>query len=128
MCLVEVGTRDPKTGKITMQPKLVPACNTPVADNMVLVTNSEKVARARAMVEEGLLLRHPIDCPICDKAGECTLQDYHFQYGQERAPGRPAPVHQPPARPRRRDAVRRSLRPVQPLRALHGRDQRHAAS
>ena len=49
---------------------------------MVLVTNSEKVARARAMVEEGLLLRHPIDCPICDKAGECILQDYHFRYGQ----------------------------------------------
>ncbi len=82
MCLVEVGSRDPKTGKITMQPKLVPACNTIVADNMVLVTNSEKVARARAMVEEGLLLRHPIDCPICDKAGECILQDYHFRYGQ----------------------------------------------
>jgi NADH-quinone oxidoreductase subunit G len=82
MCLVEVGSRDPKTGKITMQQKLVPACNTIVADNMVLVTNSEKVARARAMVEEGLLLRHPIDCPICDKAGECLLQDYHFLYGQ----------------------------------------------
>ena len=57
----------------------MPACNTIVTDNMVLVTNSEKVARARAMVEEGLLLRHPIDCPICDKAGECVLQDYHFQ-------------------------------------------------
>ena len=50
---------------------------------MVLVTNSEKVAQARAMVEEGLLLRHPIDCPICDKAGECDLQDYHFRYGQK---------------------------------------------
>ena len=59
-----------------------PACNTWMTDNMVLVTNSEKVARARAMVEEGLLLRHPIDCPICDKAGECILQDYHFRYGQ----------------------------------------------
>lgn len=82
MCLVEVGARDPKTGKITMQPKLTPACNTLVGDNMVLVTNSEKVARARAMVEEGLLLRHPIDCPICDKAGECRLQDYHFRHGQ----------------------------------------------
>ena len=35
------------------------------------------------MVEEGLLLRHPIDCPICDKAGECALQDYHFRYGQQ---------------------------------------------
>jgi NADH-quinone oxidoreductase subunit G len=83
MCLVEVGSRNAKTGKISMQGKLVPACNTLVADNMVIVTNSERVARARAMVEEGLLLRHPIDCPICDKAGECVLQDYHFQYGQE---------------------------------------------
>ena len=64
MCLVEVGTRDQKTGESAMHPKLVPACNTIVADNMVLVTNSEKVARARAMVEEDLLLRHPIDCPI----------------------------------------------------------------
>jgi NADH-quinone oxidoreductase subunit G len=83
MCLVETGTRNPKTGKITMQPKLVPACNLIVADNMVIVTNSVKVARARAMVEEDLLLRHPIDCPICDKAGECKLQDYHFQHGQD---------------------------------------------
>jgi NADH-quinone oxidoreductase subunit G len=83
MCLIEVGTRNLKTGKITMQPKLVPGCNTIVADNMVIVTNSEKVIRARAMVEEGLLLRHPIDCPICDKAGECKLQDYHFKYGQD---------------------------------------------
>jgi NADH-quinone oxidoreductase subunit G len=82
MCLVEVGSRDPKTGKITMQPKLVPACNTAATDGTVFVTNSEKVARARAMVEEGLLLRHPIDCPICDKAGECVLQDYHFRHGQ----------------------------------------------
>jgi NADH-quinone oxidoreductase subunit G len=83
MCLVEVGVRDPKTGKITMQPKLAPACNTAATDNTVFVTESEKVARARAMVEEGLLLRHPIDCPVCDKAGECRLQDYHFQHGQE---------------------------------------------
>lgn len=83
MCLVEIGTRDAKTGKITMQPKLTPACNTIVADGMVLVTNSEKVALARARVEEGLLLRHPIDCPICDKAGECRLQDYHFRHGQD---------------------------------------------
>jgi NADH-quinone oxidoreductase subunit G len=93
MCLVETGMRDPKSGAITMLPKLMPACNTPVRDGTVLVTNSEKVARARAMVEEDLLLRHPIDCPICDKAGECRLQDYHFQYGQSerRADIRPFP-------------------------------------
>ncbi len=82
MCLVEIGSRDPKTGQITMQPKLVPGCNTLVTDNMVIVTDSEKVVRARAMVQEDLLLRHPIDCPICDKAGECKLQDYHFKHGQ----------------------------------------------
>ncbi len=98
MCLIEVGMRDLKTGKIAMQPKLVPACNTTAVDHMVIVTNSEKVARARAMVEEGLLLRHPIDCPICDKAGECVLQDYHFQYGQAE---RRADLH--PFTSRRRD-------------------------
>jgi NADH-quinone oxidoreductase subunit G len=83
MCLVEQGTRDAKTGKISMSPKLVPACNTIVTHGMVLVTNSQKVRQARARVEEGLLLRHPIDCPICDKAGECYLQDYHYKYGQD---------------------------------------------
>ena len=83
MCLVEIGNRDAKTGKISMLPKLVPACNTVVTDGMVLVTDSPKVQQARARVEEGLLLRHPIDCPICDKAGECCLQDYHFLYGQD---------------------------------------------
>jgi NADH-quinone oxidoreductase subunit G len=83
MCLVEIGSKDPKTGKITMQPKLVPACNQPAVDGTVIVTNSEKVAQARARVEEGLLLRHPVDCPICDKAGECRLQDYHFEHGQD---------------------------------------------
>lgn len=83
MCLIEVGKKDEKTGKISMQPRLVPACQTPATHGTVLVTNSPKVAQARAMVEEDLLLRHPVDCPICDKAGECLLQDYHFQYGRE---------------------------------------------
>ena len=98
MCLVEVGHRDAKSGQITMQPKLVPACNTPATDGTVFVTNSEKVRLARARVEEGLLLRHPIDCPICDKAGECVLQDYHFQHGQ---PARRADLR--PFSSRRRD-------------------------
>ncbi|MEX2113222.1 MAG: molybdopterin-dependent oxidoreductase [Pirellulales bacterium] len=83
MCLVETGTRNPETGEIKMLPKLVPACQTPATDNTVFVTKSEKVEQARSIVEEDLLIRHPIDCPICDKAGECTLQDYHFQYGQD---------------------------------------------
>ena len=82
MCLVETGKCDPETGDINMLPKLVPACQTPATDGTVFVTNSEKVRQARAMVEEDLLIRHPIDCPICDKAGECSLQDYHFEHGQ----------------------------------------------
>jgi NADH-quinone oxidoreductase subunit G len=82
MCLIEAGNRDAKTGEIKMQPKLVPGCTVPATDGLVIVTASDKVREARAMVEEGLLVRHPIDCPICDKAGECTLQDYHFKYGQ----------------------------------------------
>jgi NADH-quinone oxidoreductase subunit G len=83
MCLVEAGTRNPETGAVTMQPKLVPACQTPATDNTVFVTDSEKVRNSRAMVEEDLLIDHPIDCPICDKAGECNLQDYYFRYGQD---------------------------------------------
>ncbi len=83
MCLVETGTRNPENGQITMVPKLVPACQTPAADNTVFVTTSDKVLQSRAMVEEDLLIDHPIDCPICDKAGECYLQDYHFEHGQK---------------------------------------------
>ena len=83
MCLVEAGRRNPESGEIVMLPKLVPGCQTPASDGTVFVTSSDKVAQARAMVEEDLLLRHPIDCPICDKAGECRLQDYYFQFGQD---------------------------------------------
>lgn len=90
MCLVESGSVN-EHGKVQMAPKLVPACQTPAKDGTVFVTNSENVRSARAMVEEDLLLNHPIDCPICDKAGECFLQDYHFKHGrdQRRADIRP---------------------------------------
>lgn len=83
MCLVESGRQDPKTGQVQMQPKVVPACQTPATPGTIFVTDSQKVRDARAMVEEDLLLRHPIDCPICDKAGECSLQDYHFLHGRK---------------------------------------------
>ncbi len=82
MCLVETGSKHPETGAITMIPKLVPACQTPAKAGTVFVTNSEAVKQSRARVEEDLLIDHPIDCPICDKAGECLLQDYHFKHGQ----------------------------------------------
>jgi NADH-quinone oxidoreductase subunit G len=71
--------------KIERAPKLAIACNTPVTDGMVVDTLSEEVAKARRGVMELLLLNHPLDCPICDKAGECYLQDYSFSYGQQHA-------------------------------------------
>jgi NADH-quinone oxidoreductase subunit G len=91
MCLVEVGSKNKDTGEVAMQPRLVPACQTPAKDGTVVVTNSAKVKANQNFVQEGLLLDHPIDCPICDQAGECWLQDYYFNYGhqQRRADVRP---------------------------------------
>ena len=73
MCLVEVeGPRG------TM---LVPSCTTKVADDMVVDTESEVVKRAQEGILEFLLLNHPLDCPICDKGGECPLQDQAYTFG-----------------------------------------------
>jgi len=74
MCLVDI-----KPGP----PKLSIACNTVVADNMEIDTENDKVKNARKAVMEFLLKNHPVDCPICDKAGECTLQDYYMKYDLE---------------------------------------------
>ncbi len=71
MCLVEVE----KT------PKMPTACTTPVAEGMVVRTDTEQVRRARKMTLEFLLTNHPLDCPVCDKGGECELQDMVFRYG-----------------------------------------------
>ncbi|HEY8492876.1 MAG TPA: 2Fe-2S iron-sulfur cluster-binding protein [Myxococcota bacterium] len=62
-------------------PKLQIACNTLVTEGMVIHTQSERVRKAREGVMELLLINHPLDCPICDQAGECKLQDYAFEYG-----------------------------------------------
>jgi len=90
MCLVEVGHRGPD-GTVRMQGRLVPACQTPATDGTVVVTNSERVRANRKLVMEMYLLEHPVDCPVCDQAGECLLQDYYFNYGhdQRREPARP---------------------------------------
>jgi NADH-quinone oxidoreductase subunit G len=71
MCLVD----------IEKMPKLQIACNTPVQDGMVVSTRNEKVQEARRSVLEFLLLNHPLDCPVCDRAGECELQNYYMRYG-----------------------------------------------
>ena len=61
------------------------ACDTPVREGMIVHTKSERVAKAREGVMELLLVNHPLDCPICDQAGECKLQDYAFEYGVKHA-------------------------------------------
>ncbi len=71
--------------EIEGMPKLQIACNTPVADGMVVSTTSDRVQKAREGVMELLLVNHPLDCPICDQAGECKLQDYAFDYGVAQA-------------------------------------------
>ena len=68
--------------EVEKQPKLQIACYTPVADGMVVKTNSSKVLEVRKTVLEFLLVNHPVDCPVCDQAGECKLQDYYMEHGQ----------------------------------------------
>lgn len=99
MCLVEMG--ELKDGKVTMTPKVFPGCQTPVKDGTVIVTGEydkrkaktalpydpaykpgERAKKSQADTLEGLLLNHPLDCPVCDKAGECKLQDYSYQFGR----------------------------------------------
>lgn len=71
ICLVEVEG----VGKLQI------GCQTPIRDGMVVHTNNERVNKARRAVMEFLLIHHPLDCPICDQAGECDLQDYGYKYG-----------------------------------------------
>lgn len=66
-------------------PRLAVACRTPVSEGMEVNTEAEVAHEARRECLEFLLKNHPLDCPICDKAGECTLQDYSFQEGQAAA-------------------------------------------
>ena len=73
MCLVE----------IEGIPKIQAACTTPLKDGLSVKTTTEKVRVARAANMEFLLINHPLDCPICDQAGECTLQDNSFGYGNQ---------------------------------------------
>jgi NADH-quinone oxidoreductase subunit G len=70
MCLIE----------IEKMPKLQIACNTLAAEGMSVLTQSPKVLTARKAVLEFLLVNHPVDCPICDQAGECWLQDYYMEH------------------------------------------------
>ena len=72
VCLVE----------IEKMPKLAISCSTYASDGMVVHTKSEKTLQARNAVMEFILINHPLDCPICDEAGECKLQDYAYKHGK----------------------------------------------
>ena len=113
MCLVEVKPApnqrammldivewDEKLGdyRPVQKPKLQPACQLPAVDGQeVLADTSKHVLDARSNVQEFLLLNHPVDCPICDQAGECKLQDYWLEHQGTQKRMRDEPVHKPKA-------------------------------
>jgi len=106
MCLVEFGTpavgpdRKPVlnpdgTPKIAKSPRPAIACATPISPGMEIYTTSPAVKQMREGVLESLLINHPLDCPICDQAGECKLQEYSVDYGQSTSRFVEPKVHKP---------------------------------
>ena len=82
ICLGEVWAPNPRTGMLEAFPKLVPTCQQAASEGMVVYTDSPKAVANQKSVMEFLLINHPVDCPVCDQAGECHLQDYSYQYGR----------------------------------------------
>jgi NADH-quinone oxidoreductase subunit G len=108
MCLVEFGMpalgpdRKPVlnpdgTPKVAKSPRPAIACATPVSPGMEIYTSTPGVKQMREGVLESLLINHPLDCPICDQAGECKLQEYSVDYGQSAGRFVEAKVHKPKA-------------------------------
>jgi NADH-quinone oxidoreductase subunit G len=106
MCLVEFGTpalgpdRKPilnpdGSTKIAKSPRPAIACATPVSPGMEIYSNTPGVKQMREGVLEFLLINHPLDCPICDQAGECKLQEYSVDYGQSASRFVEPKVHKP---------------------------------
>jgi len=106
MCLVEFGTpalgpdRKPMlnpdgTPRIAKSPRPAIACATPISPGMEIYTNTPAVKQMRQGVLEFLLINHPLDCPICDQAGECKLQEYSVDYGQAQSRFVEPKVHKP---------------------------------
>ncbi|MDB4972239.1 MAG: NADH-ubiquinone oxidoreductase chain [Myxococcaceae bacterium] len=105
MCLVEIKSERPMVMPIVAwdeaqqayvpagKPKLQPACQMPAVDGQEVFAQSSEVKRAQASVQEFLLLNHPVDCPICDQAGECKLQDYYDAHQATHKRKRTEPVH-----------------------------------
>ncbi len=87
LCLMEMKTPDPKTRELEWSGKLVPSCQTPVREGMEVRFDTPAVRSNVEHVMEYYLINHPLDCPVCDQAGECWLQDYSYEsgYGTSRA-------------------------------------------
>lgn len=82
LCLMEMKMPHPKTKEMGWAPKLFPSCQTPVRDGLEVRFASDKVKENQKECMEYFLLNHPLDCPVCDQAGECYLQDYSLKFGQ----------------------------------------------
>ena len=121
MCLVEV---DSGRG-----PQITPSCMVTVAPDMKVDTESATTKRVQEGMLELLLANHPLDCPVCDKGGECPLQDQAFSHGPGREPVRrgEAPLREADPDQRPRPARPRALHPVRPLHALRRRGGRRSA-
>jgi NADH-quinone oxidoreductase subunit G len=80
LCAIGFGTKD-KEGQVRMMPKMMMSCQMTASEGMVIETQSETVKQHRKEIMEFLLINHPLDCPVCDQAGECGLQDYSYDHG-----------------------------------------------
>jgi NADH-quinone oxidoreductase subunit G len=106
MCLVNVGMQKKDTDGSLMydesgapvvnwMPKMQIACATPVSDGMIVDTSGPKTVQAQEAVMEFLLINHPLDCPICDEAGQCKLQEYAFVHSKGKSRFDEEKVHKP---------------------------------
>jgi len=96
ICLAEVWAPNPRNdNRLEAIPKLLPTCQTAAGDGQVVYTDSPKAIANQKAVMEYLLINHPVDCPVCDQAGECYLQDYSYQYGRSASRFKEAKNKQP---------------------------------
>lgn len=98
ICLAEVHAPNPRNDhklEPLMGGKLLPTCATEATDGMVVYANNPKAVANQKAVMEYLLINHPLDCPVCDQAGECSLQDYSYKYGRSASRFQEQKVKQP---------------------------------
>lgn len=96
ICLAEVWAPNPRNnGALEYLGKLMPTCQTTCTEGMVVYTDSPRSIANQKAVMEYLLINHPLDCPVCDQAGECGLQDYSYEYGRGQSRFEETKVKQP---------------------------------